>query len=183
MADGPIGRHAIRARQHGGGEIGHRGRVGAHVAALVVEEFVVDGENVALRVDRGADLVVLLARVIGGDQVLAPVLDPFHRPVEPQRGEADQHVLGIKLAANAEAAADMALEQMHARGIAAQHAGDIVAVPVRHLGCAVELQHVARGVIAGDGAARFQRNARMAPDGEIELHHGIASRNAAATSP
>ena len=71
-------------------------------------------EDAALGVDRGADLVPLLARVIGGDQMLAPVLDPFHRPAEPQRGEADQHVLGIKLAANAEAAADMPFEQMHA---------------------------------------------------------------------
>ena len=130
-------------------------------------------EDAAVGVDRGADLVPLLARVIGGDQMLAPVLDPFHRPAEPQRGEADQHVLGIELAANAEAAADMALEQMHAGGIAAQHAGDVVAIPVRHLGGAVKLQHVAGGVVARDRTARFQRHAGMAPDHEIELDHGM----------
>ena len=173
MTDRPISRHPIRARQHRGGKIGHGGRMGADIAALVVEELVVKGENTALGVDRGANLMALLPRMIGGDQMLAPVLDPLHRAAEPQRGKADQHVLGIKLAANAEAAADMALEQMHAGGIASQHAGDVVAIPVRHLGGAMKLQHVAGGVIARDRATGFERNAGMAPDREIELDHGM----------
>ena len=63
------------------GEIGHRRRMSAHIGALVVEELVLDGEA-ALGVDRPADLVALLARMVGRDQVLAPVLDPFHRPAE-----------------------------------------------------------------------------------------------------
>ena len=136
-----------------------------------------------VRIDRGAHLVMLLARMIGGDQVLAPVLDPFHRPAEPQRRDADQHVLGIELAADAEAAADMALEQVHGRGIAAEHAGDVVAVPVRHLGGAVHLQHVVGGVVARDRAARFHRHAGMAPDREIELDHRVRRANAAGRSP
>ena len=60
----------------------------------------------------GAHLVMLVARMVGGDQMLAAVLDPFHRPVEPHRRDADQHVLGIKLAADAEAAADVGLEAL-----------------------------------------------------------------------
>ena len=61
-------------------------------------------------------LVALLARMVGGDQMLAPVLDPFHRPAEPHRRDADQHVLRIEFAADAEAAADMAFEQMDDAG-------------------------------------------------------------------
>ena len=53
--------------------------MGAHIGALVVEELVVDREDAAVGVDRGADAVALLARMVGGDQMLAPVLDPFHR--------------------------------------------------------------------------------------------------------
>ena len=102
---------------------GTRGAMGAHIAALVVKEFVVDAEDAAVRIDRGARVVALLARMIGGDQVLAPVLDPFHRPAEPQRRDADQHVLGIELAADAEAAADMALEQVHASRARARACG------------------------------------------------------------
>ena len=152
--------------------------MGAHIAALVVEEFVVDGENGALGIDRGADLVTLLARVIGCDQVLAPVLDPFHRPSEPQRGEADQHVLGVELAADAEAAADMAFEQVHSRGAATEHARDAGAIPVRHLGGAIKLEHIAGGVVARDGAARLQRHAGMPSDGKIEFNDdsGVAKR-------
>ena len=112
VADGAIGRHAIGARQHGGGEIGHGGGMRAHIGAVVVEEFVVDAENAAVFVDRRLDLVALLARVIGGDQMLAPVLDPFDRPLERQRRGADQHVFRIHLAADAEAAADMAFVEL-----------------------------------------------------------------------
>ncbi len=152
--------------------------MGAHVAALIVEEFVVDREEAAIAVDGGAQLVTLLARMIGRDQMLAPVLDPFHRPAEPQRGETNQHVLGIKLAANTEPSAHVAFEEMHARRAAAEHAGDVVAVPVRNFGGAVELQHVARGVVMSDRAARLQRNAGMAPDREVQLDYdrGVVKR-------
>ena len=44
-----IGRNAIRPRQHRGGEIGHRRRVGAHIGALIVKNLVVDGENAPSR--------------------------------------------------------------------------------------------------------------------------------------
>ena len=60
-------------------------------------------------------------------------------------------------------------------GIAPEHAGDAVAVPVRHLGGAVQLEHVAGGVVARDRAAGFQRHAGMAADREVELHHGMRS--------
>src|SRR5262249_17899867 len=104
----------IGAWKHGGGEVRDGGRMRAHVAALVVEELVVDREDAAVAIDRSADLVTLLARVVGGDEMLAPVLDPFHRPAEPERGEADQDVLGIELAADAKTAADVPLVEMHA---------------------------------------------------------------------
>ena len=107
MADRAIRRHAIRAGQYARRHVYDACRVGAHIGALIVEITVVDGEDHAVAIDRGADVVQLLARMIGRDQMLAPVLDPFHRPVESHGGDADQYVLGIKLAADAEAAADM----------------------------------------------------------------------------
>ncbi len=79
MADRPIGRHPIRPRQDARRHVHDARRVGAHISALVVEIAVVDGEDDAVSVDRGADLVQLLARMIGRDQMLAAVLDPFHR--------------------------------------------------------------------------------------------------------
>ena len=148
----------------------------AHIGALVEEELVLHAEDLSVLVDRGADAVPLLARVVGGDQMLAPVLDPFYRPAEFERRGTNKNILGIDLAAHAEAAADMALVKLHRVARAAEHAGKRVAVAVRHLGGAMELQHIARGVMAGDGAARLERHARMAADRELELDHAHTPR-------
>ena len=67
VSDGAIGRHAIGSRQHGGGEIGHGCRMRAHIGAVVVEEFIVDGEDVAFGIDCRANAVRLLTRMVGGD--------------------------------------------------------------------------------------------------------------------
>ena len=73
---------------------------------------VVDGKDAAFGVDRRADAMELLARVIGGDEMLAPVLDPFHRAAQPHGADADQDILRIKLAADAEASPDVRLVHM-----------------------------------------------------------------------
>ena len=90
--------------------------MGADVGALVGPEFVVDAEDEASRIDRCPDPVNLIARMVGRDQVLAAVLDPFDRPAEAQRREADQHIFRIELAADAEAATDMAFVELDASG-------------------------------------------------------------------
>ena len=142
MAARAVGRHAIGPGQHGGGQVRHGCRVRAHIGAVVVEEFVVDAEDAAVFVDRRLDFMALLARVIGGDQVFTTILYPFDWLVKFQRGRADQHVFRIHLAADAEAAADMALKQLNALGFSPEHERQPVAVPVRHLGGAVHFQHV-----------------------------------------
>ena len=136
-----------------------------------MEEFVVDAENAAVFVDGRSYFVALLARVIGRDQVLAPVLDPFDRLAEFERGRAHQHVLRIHFAADAEAAADMALKQLNALGFPPEHQRQAVSVPVRHLGGAVHFQHAI--VLARDGAACFQRHAAVPADRKIEFDDGV----------
>jgi hypothetical protein len=112
MADRAIGRHPIRPRQDPGRHVNDARRVRAHIGALIVEIAIVDGENDAIGVERGADLVYLLARMIGGDQVFAAILEPFHRAMESLGGDADQDIFRVKLAAHAEAAADMRFMDM-----------------------------------------------------------------------
>ena len=143
MPGGAIGRHAVGAGQNARRHVHHARGVGAQIGALVVEIEVVDGEDAALRVDRGADAVELLARMIGGDEMLAPVLDPFHRPAQPHGGDADENVLGIDLAADAEASAHMRLVHVDGRRRQREHAREQVAVAVRHLGGAVQLEDAA----------------------------------------
>ena len=119
---------------------------------------------------------MLIARMVGGDQMLAAVLDPFHRAVEPHRGDANQHVLGINLAADAEAAADVQLVAPHRRRRPPEHARDQLLVPVRHLRRAVQLQHVARGVVAAERAARLQRHAGVPAGCQVQLDDGVRRR-------
>jgi hypothetical protein len=68
----------------------------------------------------------------------------FTGTAEPQRGEANENVFRINLAAHAEAAADMTFMQVHFRRLAAEHARQAVAVPMRHLGGAVQFEDAAR---------------------------------------
>ena len=171
VAGGAIGADLVGAGEHAHGPPDDARAMGAHIGALVVEEFVVDAEQPPVSVHRGADAVALLARMVGRDQVLAAVLDPFHRTAEALGRDQHQHVFRIELAAHAEAAAGVALVEVDLRRREPEHAHQRVLVPVRHLGGAVQLQHVAGGVVEADGAAGLHRHAGMAADGEIELDH------------
>ena len=89
MADRAIGaRHAIGSRQHAARHHRDAGCVGAHIGAVVVKDHVVDGEDFAVVGDGRAHLMMLVARMIGGDEMLAAILDPFHRPLELHRSDA-----------------------------------------------------------------------------------------------
>jgi hypothetical protein len=107
MSDRAVGGHPVRSRQNPGRHIHHARSVRAHIGALIGEIAIIDREDHTAGIDRSADSMHLLARMIGCDQVLAAVLDPFHRPVEALGGDADQHILGIKFATDAEPTADM----------------------------------------------------------------------------
>jgi hypothetical protein len=117
----------------------HPDRMGTQVGPLVMEEFVVNGEDVARWVDGGPDEVALFARMIGREQMLAPVLDPFHRPAQAHCCRADQNVFWIKLAANTEAATNVRFVQLNAREAASEYARKGLAILVWHLGCAMQL--------------------------------------------
>ena len=56
--------------------------------------------------------MALLARMVGRDEMFAPVLDPLDRPAQAHRRHADQDVLRIELAADPKTSANMKLMQM-----------------------------------------------------------------------
>ena len=173
MAKRVIGRHAIGPWQHRRRKVGHGRCMGAHITALVVEKFILDCEQAAIAVDCGTHPMALCARMVRCNQVLAPILDPFHRTRKPERRETNEDIFRVELATNPEAAADVAFVQMHGRWVTAEHAGNAVSIPVRHLGCAMELEDVAPRVVARDRAPSFQWNAGLASHREIELNHSM----------
>ena len=176
MGAGAVGRDQVRARQHRRREVDDGDAVAPHVGALVGKDLVVEPEDEAARIDGGADAVHLVARVVEREQVLAPVLDPLDRPAEPGRGDADQHVLRVELAPHTEPAADMALEELQIVAPEAQHGGDGVAVVVRHLGGAVELDPPALAVVEPERAARLDRHPAVPADGELDFENVVRIR-------
>ena len=66
--------------------------------AAIDDVIIAQREDAAVVVEADLDIVQLVARMRRAHQVLAPGLDPAHRPPEPARKERDQHVLGIDVA-------------------------------------------------------------------------------------
>ncbi len=91
--------------------IARRGRaVGADIGAHVGMEPPAHAEDGAVAPAGDLELAIELAGMVAGEEMLAPVLDPFDRPAEMARREGDEEILGIELAAHAEAAADIVLD-------------------------------------------------------------------------
>ena len=127
--------------------------MGAHVGAHVAVDLCAQRQQRAVLARRDLQLTGHLARVVGRQQVLAPVFDPFHGKPEPHRGEGDQEVLGIELAANAEAPAHVVLLEVALVLGHLQEGGDGLAVQVRQLGGAVDPELAPAAVEVGHGAA------------------------------
>ena len=104
----------------------------------------------------------LLARVIRGHEVLGAILDPLDGALEALRREGDEDVLGVELAAHAEAAADVDLDEPDRVLLETEQRGDRAAVEVLHLGGAPEREHARGRVVVGDEPARLHRHARVA---------------------
>ena len=69
-------------------------------------------EDGAVARARDLELAIDLARMIGRDQMLAAILDPFHRTADQPRRERNEKILRIELALDAEAAADVDLDHV-----------------------------------------------------------------------
>ncbi len=156
--------------------------MGPDIGALIGEEADVQAEDEAPRVHGRPQTVALVAGMVGGHHVLAPVLDPADGPPQAQGRRADEHVLRVDLAPDAEAAADMALTEVELGGVAAEHPRDGVPVVMHDLGGAVQGEHV---VLAEDGhrSARLHRDAGMTADGDVEFDHRMGLREGSPRCP
>src|SRR5213075_2200470 len=108
--------------------------------------------------------------MIRRDHMLASILDPFHRLAELARGERDEKVLRIELAAHAERAADIGLD--HVDGLdryAAEHLRKRAPVLEIYLGRAPKRElAVARH---DHQASRLERHGAVAMTAKAPLAH------------
>ena len=148
-------RDAIRP----GGElrdIAHRRHaVRAHIGADVDPDVAAQAEDGAVAVERDLEIAFGLARMGDRHEMLAAVLDPFHRPAEFAGREGDQEILRIELAARAKAAADVVLDIVDRLFRQIHHRRHGAAVEERQLGRARHAEPSGRGVPFRQQAARL----------------------------
>ena len=153
-------------------EIARGGRaVGADVGALIGPGVAAQRPDRAIRVAGDLQLAFGIAGMIGGAEVFAAILDPFHRPAGEARRERDQKIFRIEFAARAEASADVvfhhpdrAFGQLH---LLCQNA------PVEEgdLGRAEDREQTARRVPFRQQSTRLHRHGAVALDREFFAAH------------
>ena len=86
--------------------------VGADIGPVVRPGIAPEAENAAVRSRCDLDVAFDLSGVIGTQQMLAPVFDPFDGPVESTRRERNEKILGVEFAAGAEAATHIQFDHL-----------------------------------------------------------------------
>jgi len=171
-------RHAIRAREVVDGvEPDHVAE--RRIRSVVAREARLDGGERAVAADAEARAVPLIAVGGGGEEVLAPRLDPLHGPAEPARDGRDQHLLGVRVALDAEAAADVGRQHAYARLAEPERGGDGAAHGVGDLRRGPHREETVRRRGMREHAARLDRHAGHAREVEGRLHHDVGVGEAA----
>ena len=102
-------RHTIGPGEERGAKLGGQERRRAHVGADVGVDDHAHGADPPVRLEADLEIVGDLAGVVGRGQVLAPALHPPHGTIDLEGGQRNQDVLGVELAADAEAPSDVDL--------------------------------------------------------------------------
>ena len=128
--------------------------------AAIDEEIVAQREDMAVIVKADLDIVQLVARMAGAQQMLLPLLDPAHRPPEQAGEKRDQQVFGVDMALAAEAAADIERQAAHPRLGQAEERGGFAAHPMHHLRRGPDRHRIGARIVGADDAAALHRHRR-----------------------
>ncbi len=137
------------------------GAIGPHIGADIDIGMAAQAQDGAVAAAGDLHVAFRLARVIHAHEVLAAVLRPFHRAPGVTRRERNQEILGIELAAGAEAAADVVLHQLDGALRQPHLLGQGAAVEEQHLGAAADRELAAGAVPFRQQAARLHGQRHM----------------------
>ena len=164
------GRNDVGAGQHTRVDR-RRGRaaVGMVVGADIRQRPDAQAEDFSVVVERERGLGNVVARLLVGEQALAALTNPFHRPSEQPGGDYGHDVLVVQGTLHAKAAADVLGDDADlGLGDHEDLAGEHAANQVRALHGAAQGMAVVAGIVFGDAAARLQRVGGDAID-----HHAV----------
>ena len=116
------------------------------------------------RLGRERDRVRLMAGVRGAGHVLAPALDPLHRPAERHRDDGDQRVLRVSRRFRSEPAAEIGRDHPDLVGRQPERAGEPLLDEVRDLGRVPRGHGPVASVPRRDDTPVLERHAHVALD-------------------
>ena len=127
-------RNPIRPRQKLPATRRRRAARAAGIGSDIDRDLATQADDDALPIAGDFQIAGGFAGMVGRQEVLAPVLDPFHGAIESARDGGDQEVLRVEFTANAEAASG--IRYLHNDGALREieHRRQHAAVEERHLG-------------------------------------------------
>ena len=146
-------------------------RVGADVDDVAVA----DPEDRAATAGCDLQVMDLLARLVGRQQVFAPILDPAHRPADPAGEKRDDELLAIEAVLDAEAAADVRGDDADRVLGHAEHVREHPAGAVRRLRRVPDVEAVAglATLVAGYDTPGLERLPAQAAEAEVEPQYDV----------
>ena len=127
-------------------------------------------QNFGIGIEGEAAMDFLLARLVGGGQVLQPVLDPLDRLVDQQGGGGHGGLLAPELRFQAKGAAHILGNHANVRLRQVEGAGEEVGGQMRALAGEVDQQGI-DALPRRDDTARFHRDMRLTLVAQGGLHH------------
>ncbi len=151
-----IGRQDVGAGHAGRSVVGQVDALRG-IGAFVVDHRAAHAEQPAVGVERDLEVPILFALLDRGEEMLAPVLDPFDRSPQEQAGGGERHFLRVHDELGAEAAADIGRHDPNLILVEPQQPHQEGAHLVRKLRRRPQREPVLVDIVGGNGAASFDR--------------------------
>ena len=164
-------RGLVDAGQHRGAEIRDVGPVLRQVGAEIADDVEAHGEEGAVGIERDLADREVVAALRAGDEVLAALRHPLHRPVQPARGLGRQGIFAVGEGLGAEAAADIAGDDADLVLRHPEHARQGLAQAVHALARDGEGEALRARIVLGDDAAGLHVVGDQALVLDLDLHH------------
>ncbi len=162
-------RHAIGTRENLRGVARACRAVGADIGADVGPGVAAQPADGAVAVAGDLELAGDVAGMVGGEEMLAAVLDPLDRAPDRARSKGNEEIFRIELAAHAESAADVVLDHADRALCHAELLCEDAPVGKRHLGGAMDSEPAVAPF--GEDAAQLHRHRGVALDLERLAPH------------
>ena len=122
-----------------------------------MDELPAHADDFGVGVNRDFHIPVLIALLMRGQKILAPVFDPFHRPTQQCSGGGDVDVLRVKRALGAEAAADIGRHHADLMVTKTEHFHHAALDAMRALGRHVQRVGIVMRIVFGNDAAALHK--------------------------